>query len=265
MIKQLFIKYILASCSFGIILYCNAQSEENAADKESLKEEMFSNLQEFYESNKDTEGFSLTFYQKIDELVTTFPNDEFVAEVFSEVIMDPIFTYNQVISTFRKIDTTSIDPDDLEEIKKSIRKMEKFQKGKSLYVFQAVDSLGQTKSTEDYRGDILLVEFWASWCGPCKEEHPELNEIYEKYQTKGFEVFGVSIDENETAWKRAIARDDLRWINTIIPEGFKSDIAQKLLIQYVPSNFLIDREGKLIAYNIKPNKLSAILEQELNY
>ncbi len=254
MVKQLFIKYILVVVGFVFILFCKGQSSVTV-------EEMFNDLEEFYESNKDTEGFSLTFYQKIDELVTTFPNDEFVGEVFADVIMDPIFTYNQVVSTFRKIDTASIDPGDLENIKKSIRKMEMFQKGRSLYDFEAVDSLGETKSTSELLGKIFLVEFWASWCGPCKEEHPELNEIYEKYQPKGFEVFGVAFDENETAWKRAIARDNLRWTNTIIPEGFKSDIAQKLHIQYVPSNFLIDREGKIIAYNIKPNKLNTILEE----
>lgn len=115
-----------------------------------------------------------------------------------------------------------------------------------------------------YRGKIVLLDFWASWCGPCRTANPGVVRLYQKYKAKGFEVFGVSIDNKKQAWIRAIAQDKIKYTQVIDKAGWYSPIAQKYGINQIPTSFLLDRNGKIIAIDLEGKELENKLKELLN-
>ena len=116
-------------------------------------------------------------------------------------------------------------------------------------------------SISDFRNKYVLIDFWASWCAPCRAENPNLKRAYDKYNTKGFEIVGISLDTDKEAWKRAIEKDELNWINLSDLKGWKNELALKYKIKSVPSNMLLDKTGRIIAVEIRGNELQNKLEQ----
>ncbi len=114
-------------------------------------------------------------------------------------------------------------------------------------------------------GKVVLIDFWASWCAPCREVNPYVERIYKKYKSKGFEVYAVSIDTKKEAWLKAIKKDKLTYSHVIENTGWNSKVAEQYFIDQLPTNFLIDKTGKIAAINIEGNalvdKIKYLLEQ----
>lgn len=122
----------------------------------------------------------------------------------------------------------------------------------------------------DLRGKVVLLDFWASWCNPCRKENPILLKIYKEYAAssftvgQGFEIYSVSLDRNEKAWKEAIEADKLSWPNMVCDmQAAKSKATLDYGIQMIPSNFLLDQNGVIIAINLRGEALSEKLESLL--
>ena len=109
--------------------------------------------------------------------------------------------------------------------------------------------------------DYILLNFWASWSRKSREENPELVKIYNKYNKKGFEIVGVSLDEDNALWKKAVKEDKLSWTQVCDFKKWESSSAQTYMIKEVPSNILIDREGKIIAFNLSTEELAMQLKE----
>jgi thiol-disulfide isomerase/thioredoxin len=110
------------------------------------------------------------------------------------------------------------------------------------------------------KGKVVIIDFWASWCGPCRRSMPALKAVYKKYKDKGLEIYGISLDDNNAAWDKAVKEDRTPWLHVIDREG---GIARKWGIQYIPTSFLLDKEGKLIAVNTEKEELEKLLKQLL--
>jgi thiol-disulfide isomerase/thioredoxin len=111
------------------------------------------------------------------------------------------------------------------------------------------------------KGKVVLLDFWASWCGPCRKENPNVVRVYNQYKDKGFTVFSVSLDrENgKDAWVQAIKQDGLIWDNHVSDLKFwKSEAGATYGIQSIPQTFLLDREGKIVAVNPRNNLEEAV-------
>jgi thiol-disulfide isomerase/thioredoxin len=120
---------------------------------------------------------------------------------------------------------------------------------------------GTTLQLSDINKQYTLIDFWASWCGPCRRESESLNELYNKYNKKGFEIYGVSLDSNRDKWLAALEKDQRVWANVSSLEGFKTPAAFDYAVTALPDNYLIDAAGKIIAKNIHGEELEVLLEE----
>ena len=121
--------------------------------------------------------------------------------------------------------------------------------------FSQKDTSGIEISLSSFKGKYLLIDFWASWCGPCRAENPNIKNAYQKYKSKGFEVLGVSLDNDKSAWTKAIINDSLTWTNVSDLKGWKNNIGQKYVVSAVPANYLLNKDGKIIAKDLRGEKL----------
>ena len=137
------------------------------------------------------------------------------------------------------------------------------QIGNPAPVFTMTDIKGNKVSLKDYKGKYVLLDFWASWCPPCRKENPNVVNAYRKYKFANFEILGISLDDNREKWMKAIEDDHLMWNHVTDFKGWKSAIVDAYQIEAIPSNFLIDPDGKIIAMNITGNNLDATLSKVL--
>jgi len=125
--------------------------------------------------------------------------------------------------------------------------------------FVSTDTAGKKVALKSFRGKYTFVEFWASWCPPCREESPTLVRLYNTFKDKGFTILSVSIDKNTTAWKNAINKDGYTWPNVCDLNGYGGPTAALYTVTAVPNSFLLDKNGKIIAKNLRGKELESKL------
>ncbi|HSC53579.1 MAG TPA: TlpA disulfide reductase family protein [Phnomibacter sp.] len=118
-------------------------------------------------------------------------------------------------------------------------------------------------SLSSFKGQIVLIDFWASWCGPCRQENPNVVKAYEAYKDKGFTILGVSLDQDKAAWLKAIADDKLSWTQVSDLQYWNNAAAKLYKVQSIPANFLLDKDGKIIARDLRGPALEAKLAEVL--
>lgn len=129
--------------------------------------------------------------------------------------------------------------------------------------FKAPQPNGEELSLEEAKGKYTLIEFWASWCGPCRIENPNLVKVYQKHHEKGFNIIGVSLDRNQVAWEKAIEKDNLNWPHVSNLKFWQDPIARLFSVTFIPQNYLIDEEGKIVAKNLRAISLDKKLNELL--
>ena len=124
------------------------------------------------------------------------------------------------------------------------------------------DPDGKMRKLSDLRGKVVLLDFWASWCGPCRRENPNVTKIYAQYHDKGFEVFSVSLDSDAASWKRAIEADKLVWPNHVSDlKKWQSQAAAIYGVRSIPSTFLLDKEGRIVQRDLRGADLERAVKQ----
>jgi peroxiredoxin len=130
--------------------------------------------------------------------------------------------------------------------------------------FTQNDTQGKPVSLKDFRGKYVLIDFWASWCHPCRAENPAVVKVFNEYKDKNFTIIGVSLDSVKENWLEAIKKDGLTWTHVSDLKGWKNVVAEQYHVVGVPQNYLLDKEGKIIAKDLHGKALTKKLAELLD-
>lgn len=122
---------------------------------------------------------------------------------------------------------------------------------------------GDTVRLSSLKGKVVLLDFWASWCAPCRASNKYLVKLYPKYKDKGFEIFGVSLDTDAAKWKAAVEKDKIKWTQVIDAGGWEAPTAMNWYVSALPTSYLIDKEGKLVAMDLEGKELEKAIQHLL--
>jgi peroxiredoxin len=151
----------------------------------------------------------------------------------------------------------------LDELTKPVAAVENVGVGTAAPDFSAPSPEGKTVSLKQSMGKVTVVDFWASWCKPCREENPNMVALYKEFHAKGLNIVGVSLDDDATKWKDAIAKDKLTWTHVSNLKNFEDPIATLYSIKSIPSTFILDASGKIVAKDLRGTELKAKIAELL--
>ena len=146
-------------------------------------------------------------------------------------------------------------PEQALDLERQLDLISRFVKGGVAPNFTQNDPDDQPVSLTDFRGKVILIDFWASWCGPCRRENPNVVKLYNQYHDKGFDILGVSLDNDRQRWLDAIAKDGLTWHHVSDLKGWKNEVAGMYSVTSIPHTVLLDREGRILGRNLRGQAL----------
>lgn len=154
-----------------------------------------------------------------------------------------------------------IDPDAVKSLKKEVESVGQYQVGGTPPDFSQPTPMGEEFALSQLKGNVVLIDFWASWCGPCRRENPNVLRLYNKYHPKGFEILGVSLDKTKNKWEAAIKKDGLPWHQISDLGGWKNKVANDFGVRSIPHTVLIGKDGKIIARGLRGPALETKLAE----
>jgi peroxiredoxin len=190
------------------------------------------------------------------------PNSVFGLIALSEVL-NRSKDMNEIIPVYEALNEKYRTSKKGKELDQRIKSVKLTTPGAEAPNFTMMDVNGKPVSLKDLRGKLVLLEFWASWCSPCRAENPNLKAQYQLYKDKGFEILGVSLDNDKKKWEDAIAKDDIPWIHVSDLKGWSNEAGIIYGVSGVPAGFLIGPDGKIIGNDLRGEKLNNKLAELL--
>ena len=238
--------------------------------KLQAEEEQASKLYEQFQASNDKKGLDSVmklfqaFEAKEKEMVKSYakanPSSPVSAfELYQTFIMNP--EYKELDSCFNFLSEDMRKSFFGKKLAETLATAKNTAIGNPAPDFSQADPSGKMITLSSLRPQYVLIDFWASWCGPCRAENPFVVAAYNKYHKKGFEILGVSFDEDKDKWLKAIEKDHLTWKHVSDLKGWKNSLASVYGIHGIPMNFLLDKEGKIIAKGLRGEDLEKKLEE----
>lgn len=256
----------------------------NAINKR-LVEYQNKNIQKLMEAQQKKDNITIEslksgyvkIQKEIDDYMNQYPDqnpNSYISLLLVERFFNsPDFEFKKVKKTFENLNeelrNTSKGKaitEKLKAIEKNLKNPAAVEKLKSLKMaqdFSAKSPNGTTISLKESLGKVTIIDFWASWCGPCRKENPNVVALYNQFHSKGLNIIGVSLDDDATKWKDAIAKDKLTWNHVSNLKGFEDPIAIKYEIQQIPTTFILDSKGYIVAKDLRGDELKAKVEELL--
>jgi peroxiredoxin len=150
---------------------------------------------------------------------------------------------------------------DVQNFVKSFMAVKPVSVGHKAPDFELTDIDKKPVKLSDYKGKYVMIDFWASWCQPCRQENPNVVKQYAQFKDKGFNILGVSLDDDKKAWQTAISKDNLSWRQAAQPKRFDGPVTKLYIVEAIPSNFIIDPQGVIVAKNITGKDLDDFLSK----
>ena len=195
----------------------------------------------------------------------------FILSTYQGMARDPNFRVNgftdeEVVGLLNDVLTKFPDRTDIAGIRNSVEAGIPKLKwvGKQAPEISLPDTEGRTVKLSSFRGKYVLVDFWASWCGPCRKENPNVVQAYNQFKDKNFTILGVSLDRQKEPWEKAIVDDNLNWTHISDLKFWQSEVVPIYQVESIPFNVLVDPDGKVVAENLRGSALEQKLHQVLN-
>lgn len=187
-------------------------------------------------------------------------NDD-LAGFYAMSTLDREFAEDELIAYADKIAGRYDDNAVVRQFLEQVAAFKRLAVGQPAPLFESLTPHNRTVKLDDFQGQYTLVDFWASWCVPCREENPNIVAQYNKYKDQGFTVLGVSLDSNPGSWLRAIEEDGLEWEQVSDLQAWKSEVVELYDIKAIPTSYLLDPSGIIIAKNLRGEQLEDFLNK----
>jgi len=230
--------------------FTNSTADMDANGIQNLRSEMLMKFEPFF---KNYIGQAVDFANKNKDL----------AGFYVMSTLDPEMAEAELITYADRIKDEFPNNRYVSEFKAEVDKLRKLAVGQKAPEIQAYTPDNKTVKLSDLKGKVVLVDFWASWCMPCREENPNIVKQYNTFKDQNFTVLGVSLDNNPGSWMRAIQDDKLSWTNISDLQAWSSPLIIDYSIKGIPTSYLLDEQGIIIAKNLRGKQLEDFLMKTL--
>jgi peroxiredoxin len=203
--------------------------------------------------------------QELIEYILKFAmdNTSSLASFYAINSLNPSDYEQEILAYADKIKSNFNKNEAVTEFLVKMAKLRSVQVGQTAPDFNMPTIDGKTVRLSALRGKYVMLDFWASWCQPCRQENPNVVRIYNKYKNKNFTIVGISLDKDVAAWKQAVAQDGLTWTHGSELNDFESPTVRTYQVDAIPASFIIDPAGKIIAKNLHGEELDSFLNKTL--
>jgi thiol-disulfide isomerase/thioredoxin len=177
------------------------------------------------------------------------------------VTLEYNYSAQEIDTIYNAFDSSILQSSYVKQIKTTLDGLKRTAVGQLAPEFEMQSSNGKLITLSSLRNKYVFVDFWASWCAPCRAESPFIVQAHNRFKNKDFEILGVSLDDERQAWIGAITKDKLRWTQVSELKGWETSVVSLYGIRSIPANFLLDKEGKIIACNLQGTQLQEKLAE----
>jgi len=220
-------------------------------------------FEDFEIKHKSDIDWKIELFKKLNVLIEQNPQHRYSGNLLYDISNQQILDTDQLKILYNKLDTTFQSPLVLVTLTKKLYPNATMNIGNIMVDFELPDINGDPLNTKIFRKKVLLIDFWASWCAPCRVQNSKLLKLYSEFKNNKLEILSVSTDTYKNKWKSAIKKDNLTWQNVIDTMGYNSKILAKYdVLSSIPHNFLINEDGKIIAKDLSVEELRKYLKNK---
>jgi thiol-disulfide isomerase/thioredoxin len=253
---RLFLTILLINCFVCSYGQTPGQPVDSAA---IFYADLFNYIKENQESKVPDSVKQENLFNEVGSIISRHPKE---ASNFTLIAQCFNLTYRQVQTLISLVDTAAYGSPWKAMADNVLKRISVAETGKPFPPLILSDTTGEELSIASLKGKIVYIDVWSSWCGPCREEIPEIKKIYKKYNSRGLEIIGISIDDDKEKWLKAIKEDKQTWKSYCELKHWQNNkLAKRFSIYSIPANFLIDENGILVGQNLDPESLRAWLVQ----
>lgn len=217
--------------------------------------EISRDFEAYKQKHSSESNWNSKLYTKLEKIIRANTKHRYSGDLLAEISYDSVLSKKQIGDLYNELELKFQDPEDIKRIENNAFPDREIKVGDSIFDFALPNRFNKLISTNDYRNKMLFIDFWASWCKPCRAQFPELLKLNNDFKGKGLVILGVSLDNDLQKWLKAIDKDQPDWENVIDIHALTGEIAKKYGVSAVPKNFLIDEKGKIIAQDISLEEL----------